>query len=834
MKKRILQIISVLLIICMLPLAAFAENDPAEKPEGPVVSSEIPEPEGTGTAEEPSESEGPEESGNPEGTTETTEAGETDGSEEPEESHTSESSGEPEEPEEPEEPKNPEDQFEYPHDWSEEPLRFAVKNGILKGDDLGNLNPGQNATRAEMAAILVRLLGASEKASLDAFTDVDPSAWYCEELSAALASGLFNGMSPTLMAPNAPITREQALVVVSRAFGVVTDRAEIWRRFSDSKKISGYARDAVSAMYDVGACNGYGDNTLRPQNYITRAEIASLLYHLLSAIAEVPEDIPAEGWVLYRGTEDLPSGFTLQGSLVVGQNYPAQFSPKGWKMDHLVLHTGSETDVDLSGLDAKSLVFAPISGSGRGNVPQVWLGGDSNYEGATDSLTVTSGSHRAVGDCKKLSVLSGTLNLKGNADKVLLASRNTLSLTGNADHIRTGENVKFTMDGNAKDLTVGKDSSVEVNGSVPGVFLESGASLALRGDARAITLASGASISLGGRANRVAGGNNCVISVGGNTDLVKAGESCTVTLNGNAKEVVVKNHTNLVVNGKADRVTITGTNIHISGSGHIGTLTFDRKPYTCTVPCDVLDDSAYRGYYKDYDEALDVVQTQRVPCTAKKDTKLYKSRDRFDNLGDFIQDIPEGTIVYNEYHPKGNSFQVSFTDSSGKAVTGWVPRWDFYIPDEEVVTWDGELDYSKGTKEGFVDKMGYSSKTNRLIWVSRYTQKVIIFHGKQGDWHLDETFPCSSGANNTPTPAGIHEIITHPHRWNFTGYYVDHVTAFYGDHAFHSVLKNYGGGYYDDTVGIPLSHGCVRMPNEGAAYIEDENNIPTGTTVIVW
>ena len=51
--------------------------------------------------------------------------------------------------------------------------------------------------------------------------------------------------------------------------------------------------------------------------------------------------------------------------------------------------------------------------------------------------------------------------------------------------------------------------------------------------------------------------------------------------------------------------------------------------------------------------------------------------------------------------------------------------------------------------------MNYDSKTDYLVWVSRYTQKVIVFTGKQGDWELIKTFPCSTGANNTPTPVGI-------------------------------------------------------------------------------
>ena len=41
-------------------------------------------------------------------------------------------------------------------DWAVAAMAWAVENGIIKGDDLGQLNPAANATRAEIAAILMR------------------------------------------------------------------------------------------------------------------------------------------------------------------------------------------------------------------------------------------------------------------------------------------------------------------------------------------------------------------------------------------------------------------------------------------------------------------------------------------------------------------------------------------------------------------------------------------------------------------------------------------------------------------------------------------------------
>ena len=42
--------------------------------------------------------------------------------------------------------------------WAEEAMEWACANGILSGDNLGNLNPRSNTTRAEVAAMLTRFV----------------------------------------------------------------------------------------------------------------------------------------------------------------------------------------------------------------------------------------------------------------------------------------------------------------------------------------------------------------------------------------------------------------------------------------------------------------------------------------------------------------------------------------------------------------------------------------------------------------------------------------------------------------------------------------------------
>lgn len=208
--------------------------------------------------------------------------------------------------------------YEFPNDWSADALRFCVGNGILKGRADG-LAAGENTTRAETAAVLVRMLGAAtEDPDLTGFTDAYPDAWYYPELAAAVEQGILYGTSTATLEPNAPVTREQAFVMIARAFGLYPADKYLWKHFSDGEDCAVYAREAVSALQERGILSGYPDGTIRPQRLITRAELAQLLYGLFTCICDAPQDLPNSGQILYRGSAPIPAGYTLEGSLTIG------------------------------------------------------------------------------------------------------------------------------------------------------------------------------------------------------------------------------------------------------------------------------------------------------------------------------------------------------------------------------------------------------------------------------------------------------------------------------------------------------------------------------------
>ncbi len=595
-------------------------------------------------------------------------------------------------------------EYVYPEDWSKDALIFAVENGILQGDKDHNLRPENYITRGEMAAVMTRLLGAAEKADLSAYRDVKASDWYYPELSAAVAAGIFNGISASSMEPESFITREQAVVVLCRSFGMVSQDTQAYLSFRDYHYIAPYARDCVSMLKTQGIVNGYTDGTLRPRDYISRAEIAQLIYNLVDCIADSPQELPAKGCVVYRGREALPETLELDGTLILGQGLAEDIVATQWNISQrLILRTGKHTSAQLEGLKTASLVCAPLNGSVIANAPQVYLWGQSCiFTGSCEQLVQIDGKHTVQGSCGTLELRAGSLRLDGDVRAASLLERSRLTL-----------------------------------------------------------------------------------------------------------------------NGQAQELSVDGRYVSVDGTGHAELIVLNYSFSSISISHDRMDDSWLENYQRDYDTALSTVRTMRVPYTVTEQT------DMLDRVGgERIKTLPVGTVIYNEWRPHSNWFYASTQDGT----YGWVyiPHCSFSATEP---TTNGTLDYSEGTKEGFVNLRGYGSKTEYLIWVSLYTQKVMVFQGHAGHWELITTFPCSSGDNGTPTPLGAYEVRTHTDRFNFDEYYAKYPTIFNGDHAFHTILYRYDGSVYDGILGEPRSHGCIRMKDDDCLYIY---GLPKGTCVIIY
>lgn len=158
------------------------------------------------------------------------------------------------------------------------------------GYENGEVQPQNSITRAEVAAIFFRLLEDGIRSEnfthQNDFSDVAADAWYCSSVSTLSRMGIIAGYPDGTFRPNAPITRAEFAAIATR-FDNNGDKTPV--NFKDI--IGHWAEGEITVAANHGWVSGYGDDTFRPQNQITRAETMSLVNRVLKRLPETPADL---------------------------------------------------------------------------------------------------------------------------------------------------------------------------------------------------------------------------------------------------------------------------------------------------------------------------------------------------------------------------------------------------------------------------------------------------------------------------------------------------------------------------------------------------------------
>ena len=161
--------------------------------------------------------------------------------------------------------------------WAQADIQKLFEAGAISGYPDKSFKPNNNITRAEFAVTLVKALNLAPQSG-KVFNDT-ANHWAKDFIATAQAYGIISGYSDTEFGPNDKITREQmAVMVVKAADLTATDNA---KTFTDSAKVSAWAKDAVIAASSNGIISGYPDGSFKPQANATRAEAVTIIVKIL-------------------------------------------------------------------------------------------------------------------------------------------------------------------------------------------------------------------------------------------------------------------------------------------------------------------------------------------------------------------------------------------------------------------------------------------------------------------------------------------------------------------------------------------------------------------------
>lgn len=162
-------------------------------------------------------------------------------------------------------------------------VAFVSSREIMNGTGGGMFNPGAPLTRAQLAKILHNLESNPAAAASARFSDVAGDAWCAEAVQWAASQGIVTGYADGTFQPNSYITREQLAVMLYRYAGSPPVRSASLN-FSDASRVGGYAQAAMAWATQNGVINGESGNLLDPKGQATRAQAAQMLLNYISNI----------------------------------------------------------------------------------------------------------------------------------------------------------------------------------------------------------------------------------------------------------------------------------------------------------------------------------------------------------------------------------------------------------------------------------------------------------------------------------------------------------------------------------------------------------------------
>lgn len=146
----------------------------------------------------------------------------------------------------------------------------------VQGYPDGTVKPAGSITRAEVAAILFRLMDADSRSlyysTASGFRDVDSSKWYNTYVATLNNAGVITDSRTGYFRPNDAITRAELAAMLAQ----FAEKKSAAIYFSDVSAVY-WAANAIALTANLGWINGYPDGTFGPDKTVTRAELMAMV-----------------------------------------------------------------------------------------------------------------------------------------------------------------------------------------------------------------------------------------------------------------------------------------------------------------------------------------------------------------------------------------------------------------------------------------------------------------------------------------------------------------------------------------------------------------------------
>lgn len=164
--------------------------------------------------------------------------------------------------------------------WYGSAVSYVENQAIMVGTSDNTFAPEAELTRGQAAVVLANLANA-DLTNCDIantpFEDVSENAYYAKAIAWCYENGVTAGTGDNTFSPDSPATREQICTLICNLYGDKYPQADSCN-FKDFDKVSDYAKGSVAALANAGVIVGTGDGYFAPQQIITRAQLAQIVY----------------------------------------------------------------------------------------------------------------------------------------------------------------------------------------------------------------------------------------------------------------------------------------------------------------------------------------------------------------------------------------------------------------------------------------------------------------------------------------------------------------------------------------------------------------------------
>ena len=267
----------------------------------------------------------------------------------------------------------------------------------------------------------------------------------------------------------------------------------------------------------------------------------------------------------------------------------------------------------------------------------------------------------------------------------------------------------------------------------------------------------------------------------------------------------------------------------------------------------VLEDSSLYKHYLDL--ALEKYNVGQYSEAIEMFSKIpYSQLEYYNTAQDYIEKCKDSykQSLFNEadklseedYYTKAidllSNVDESIVSSTDKDIQNKISSIE--IAREEYLSSQYYIDNAQPTSTSLlqnlnsetINTLNIESNTPYLIYVNLNDQKTYVYEGSSNNWTLERDFPCSSGIESEATPKGVYTI-TGRGDWFYSDEYEQggkYWVQFWGDYLFHSLpYDETQNTIVDYTLGVPASHGCIRLAVEDSKWLFE--NMPDDTKVII-